>query len=290
MPFFLNPFTNDFSGMLLLGDRQYNVDWNCPRNSGRGDENVIVWAEGPYDLSGNDADGNAKNVLTISFALNDYKNWSDLPVTISGASLSAITPQEIATSLLSDVRFADFFTVSTANTFKNGKPLLLIKQIKPQVQFKFYIKRGQADTVLKFNARAGIAEMPTYFDRHTIANRFTYTNSENQLIQLDPATSNVDAALIDAAVDARGVPLNYDSGTVRADYQLLRGRSGLFTFRTAILDGTGRVETMIEYPAGALAGDLAKKTTYAYDGANTTPITTAEVPYTLLDSDLVTPP
>jgi hypothetical protein len=289
MSFFLNPFTQDFSGSLLLGDRQFFPEWKCPRNSGRGDASVIVWAEGPYNLSGNDPDGNANNVLNIVFALNDQKNWITHPITITANSLAATTPQEVLASLQSDTLFNDFFTANLSPTFNDGTQRLGIQQRKTQLQFKFFIQPGQADTVLKFNARVGIAELPTYFARHTIANRFTYPDGANLLIQLDTLSSAMNAAYVNAAVDGKGVSLNYDASVVQADYQLLAGKSGIFQFEKTTLDVNGRPTEVISYSAGATVGALAKKTTYSYSGTFTTPVQMTEVPYTLTDADLITP-
>jgi hypothetical protein len=76
---------------------------------------------------------------------------------------------------------------------------------------------------------------------------------------------------------------------VHADYQLLRGRSGLFQFQNVTVDGSDRPTQIIEYSAGAKVGDLAMKTTYAYTSANTQPSKVCQVPYTLTAGDLVVP-
>ena len=284
MSFYLNPFSQDFSGSFLLGDRHYAQDFRCPRNAGRGDELVVAYGTAPFDLSGNDSDGNSKAVLTISFALNDQKNWADLQITISGSSLSAITTSEVVASLSSNTTFANYFSASI-NTTGN----IIIRQTKPVTSMKFYIKTGRADTVLNFNKFAGIAQLPTYFNRHTIANRFNFSDCQNTLIALAPGSSNVDAALINAAVDPKGISLGYSSGTVLADWQLLSGKSGIFNFQKITVDGSDRFTQIIEYSAGSAAGDLAKKTSYTYTGANKNPDTITEIPYTLQSGDLVTP-
>jgi hypothetical protein len=46
---------------------------------------------------------------------------------------------------------------------------------------------------------------------------------------------------------------------------------------------------IIEYPAGAVAGDFARKINYTYSGGNTNPSKVTEVPYVLSNGDLVTP-
>lgn len=285
MSFFMNPFNADFIAPWVLGDRQYNQDFKCPRNAGRGEEWAVSYGTAPFNLSGNDSDGNAKNVLNISFAVNDFKNWADLAITISGASMSAITAAEAVSSLNSNAVFADFFTASLNQT----RTAVQIQQKLPCVKMRFYIKKGQAETVMLFNKFIGVAELPTYFARHTVANRFTYTDSQNAIIALDTGL-NVDSAIINNAVDFRGNSLNYSSGTVQADWQLLRGKVGIFAFKKLTIDGSGRITRIIEYPAGALAGDLGRKTDYTYTSTNTNPDQVTEQPYTLTNSDLVTPP
>lgn len=84
MPFFQNPFPSDFYGYWVLADRQASLDFKCPRNAGRGAENVTAWVFGPYELSGNDADGHPLNVLTLNFSTSSskYMNWTAAPIII----------------------------------------------------------------------------------------------------------------------------------------------------------------------------------------------------------------
>jgi hypothetical protein len=290
MPFYLNPFSSDFTGAWVLSDRKYSIDFKVPRNSGRGDEYVVSYAgPGPFDLNGNDRDGNSKDVLVVVFALNDPKNWTEHSVTISATDLSAVTATEVVSSLNTDPLFSDFFTASLKDDQGNGVFRVVIRQKKPIQQFRFYIKPGRAEETLKFNKFVGVSEIPSFFARHTIANRFTYADSQNMLIELVPGSSDVDADVITNAVDAYGVSKGYDSGTVQADWQLLRGRAGLFNFQKITVDGSDRITQIIEYPAGAVAGDMARLIGYTYTGGNTKPDTITEIPYTLQTGDLVTP-
>jgi hypothetical protein len=55
------------------------------------------------------------------------------------------------------------------------------------------------------------------------------------------------------------------------------------------VDGSDRITQIIEYPAGAVEGDFARKINYTYTSANTNPSTITEIPYVLTDSDLVNP-
>jgi len=283
MSYFQNPFSQDFIATWLLSDRQYNPDFKCPRNAGRGDEMVVAFGEALYDLSGNDGNGNSKAVLTISFALNDSKNWADLAVTISAFSLAATTMEEVVISLRANAVFDDFFTTRIRTDNK-----VEIKQKKPVTSMKFFIKNGRAESVLKFNKLAGVAELPSFFNRHSIANRFNYTDSQNALILLNTSVVE-DAAVINNAVDEKSVSRGLSSGTVQEDWQLIKGRSGMFKFQKITVDGSNRITQIIEYSAGSLAGDLSKKTAYAYTGANTSPSQITEIPYTLQIVDMINP-
>ena len=278
MPFYQNPFTADFEGNWLLGDRQHIPKYVVKGNRGRTDELVTVHAEGPYDLSGNDADSNAKNVLNIEYALHDFTKWASLAVTITADTLSATTPAEIAESLNDDSTFADYFTATTTGKFNSGNARLEIKQKHPVNSMRFYIKNGQAESVLLFNKKAGVSEIPSFFGRHTIANRFTYDDSVNMLIELDVSGSDIDAAVVNNAVDHKGDSLNLNASVVQDDYQLLAGKSGLFTFQKITVDGSDRITQIIEYHAGAGAGDMARKTKYTYTSTNTKPDQITEEP------------
>lgn len=287
MPFFQNVFAADFEGYWLLADRQASLTFRCPHNAGRGSESVLAWATAPYDLSGNDASGNSKAVLTLSFAIGGrFADWADVSVTISAASLAVTTAAEVVGSLNNDATFADWFEASVTNADK-GTPTVMIKQKLPQTRMRFYVKNGRAEVGLLFNKLAGVAPLPAYFARHTLANRYQFPDSQNMLIQL--GTTGVDANVIDNAVDHRGVSLGYSHLAVPADYTLLAGRSGLFMITKNTLDGSNRVTTSILYQAGAVAGDMAKKIEYTYSGVATTPSTIAEIPYVLTSGDLVTP-
>lgn len=292
MSFFQNVFAEDFRCALPLGDRQLAPDFVVPRNAGRGQEVVTAWKEGPYDLSGNDADGNSRSTLVIQYALNSRQNWAamSVDVTASASSSAAVTAAEIVAALNANTIFSERFVASLGNFQKNTEPKdrVVITQRKPVTQFWFYIANGRAEEAIGFNARAGVAEAPTFFARHTIANRHTYTDGQNYLIELAPGTAT-QAALINSAVDANGRSKGYSSSDVQADYELLRGRSGLFTFKKYTVDGSDRITEIIEYPAGAVAGDFAKKTTYTYTGANNNPDQMTEEPYTLESGDIVTP-
>ena len=145
-----------------------------------------------------------------------------------------------------------------------------------------YISNSSAETLMGFNKKAGVAELPLYFQRDTILNRFNYPNNMCNLILLDPE-NQVDAAIITAA--------GFDPTSPKADWELLRGRaSGIYTFKKQTVDDEGRIVEIIEYPAGALVGDLARKTIYTFTDTNTEPDEIFQIPHVLTSDDLITPP
>lgn len=290
MPFFQNPFADDFEGNLVLGDRHHIPKFVVRGNAGRGKEIVVAWNKGTYNLSGNDGDGNSKAILKLSFRLHNTKNWATISVdvTVGAGSVSAVKEHEIAAALNADALFKERFEALVKGYDDLAGPRLQIRQKKPITEFQFYVVNGQAESVLGFNARAGVAELPTYFSRHTIANRFTYPDSQGMLIELNPATVT-QAALINNAVDARGVSLNYSSSTVQADWQLLTGRSGLFGFQKGPGTVVASTRTTILYPAGAKVGDLATKVIERLDSGGLI-VEKFELPYTLTSGDMITPP
>ena len=290
MTFFQNPFAKEFQGYWLLGDRQHSLTFRVPVNAGRGPKLVTAWNEPTYDLSGNDADGNSADTLVMRFSLRGEARWAELSIDItSGASSSsAVTSEEIVSALNSDATFADRFTAQLGN-FDSGKKKVMILSKQDETMITFYIVNGRAEEKLGFNARAGVAEMPTFFSSHTVDNQIAGTaGSEGAVIELDTGNT-VDANIIDNAVNAAGKSLGFSSGTVQADYQLLNGRSGLFTFQKITVDGNDRITQIIEYHAGSGAGDMGRKIKYTYTSTNTKPDKITEEPYTLTASDLVTP-
>jgi hypothetical protein len=101
------------------------------------------------------------------------------------------------------------------------------------------------------------------------------------LILLDPE-DEVDAAIITGA--------GLDPTTLKEDWELLRGRaSGIYTFNKQTIDESGRVVEIIEYPAGALVGDLARKTIYTFTSENTQPDEIFQIPHVLIGDDLISP-
>lgn len=293
MPFFQNPFANDFEGNWLLSDRQYTVKFVAKSNAGRGKEMVYAWTAGPYNLSGNDPDGNPRKYLSIIYRLHNTKNWATLKIDLTGyaSSASAVTIEEVVTALQSNTVFSERFIAQLGSFDNKGSArTVVIRQKKPCTELEFYIKNGQAEVYLGFNARAGVAELPTYFAMHTIENRFNFVAGEGRIIMLNPVSSTVDSNLIDNAKDALGNSMGYDHNLVQEDWQLLRGRSGIFNFtKGPSTSAVTSTETVITYPAGAKTGDLALKTITRKD-TNSIVVESFQMPYTLTASDLIVPP
>ncbi len=299
MAFFQNPFSIDFFGNWVLADRKqvlrFPNDKVSFRNHGRGDEIVVAWNRGPYDLSGNDVDGNARQNLQLTFALDadGFKNWATIAVDISGAVPAATTAAEIVAALNADATFVSYFTTEIGK-FPCGADRVVIKQKFPVTRMRFYIPNGRAEEALRFNARADVAELPDYFARHTMASRNDFGDSQNMLIELDVTGwvaegDSVDGDVVFHAVDEKGNALGLDPTDPQADWELLEGRSGLFMFYNNTVDATSRITESIQYQAGAQVGDMAKKVEYTYTGAQTQPDQMTEIPYVLTAADLVTP-
>ena len=330
MTWFMNPFANDFWGVWVIDDRAHHPTFPCPSNAGRGDNIVCAWGEPTgtpetYDLSGNDGDGNTTAVLTFQYSLDSaHMQWIQYGVDITDDTnleytilAAAVRPIQIVDVLNADTFFASYFEASLGRFAEGHGPRdrILIKQKIPVTRMKFFVVKGRAETVFQFNARAGVAELPTYFRRHTAFNsptpgasvdpftvnvttgRPAYEDGLNQLIELDPNAAGgsvvVDDDIIGNAVDKNGNSLRFDNTTIQEDWALVQGQSSTFTFTSVLAGGSANpvVETLesLEYPAGAKAGDLAKRTVTEYDAAGDV-VYQYILPYTLVVSDLITPP
>lgn len=191
--FFQNVFSDEYQGYLVLGDRQHSLTFKCLPNIGRGSEYVRTNGIAPFDLSGNDANGNATDTLLINYAFDpELKFYAQLAidVTSTAASSSAVTYVEVVEALQDDETFASLFE---AGVHLSGTSVV-IKPRRARTDFRFYISNGQAESVLKFNKFAGISEMPSYFDKHTIANRFNFPKSDKAIVALSHRITNSTAA------------------------------------------------------------------------------------------------
>ena len=289
--YFQNPFTDEFRGNWVLGDRQLALTFPCPVNTGRGADLITVWNEGPYNFGGLDSDGNATNILNVVFAISGdlFKNWATIPINVAGAVPAVTLPAEVVAKLNADLTFNSFF-VATLEKFPSGTDRITVRVANSSRKIKFYIQNGQAEAIICFNARAGVSEMPTYFLRHTVGNRFIFEDSQNGLIPLD-MTKNVDRGVVSNAVNSNGVTLGFDPAVVQPDWKLLRGRSGIFNFQILTVDVSNRITQIIEFGAGAKVGDMARRIQYNYTGLLTQPDRIWETPYQLTAVEIaITPP
>jgi hypothetical protein len=276
MSFFQNPIGEEFRGSWPI-DQQANFFIGANTN------NIAEMVSGnaePYDFS-------VVTNFIINIAYDPLRvGYTPISVNVVGATPAATTASEVVALLNANALFADNFTAYLINATKGpityGGPFKVgIRCTKARQAARMYVTNAGAEQKLRFNYRALVKEMPTYFERFTIAERFNYPIGPNLLVQLDPLNP-VDAAVILAAGFTSLVPL--------LDWQLLADRSNTHTFAKITQDGSGRITQIIEYFCGAKAGDMARKINYTYTGANTIPNQITTIPYTLTGADLVTPP
>lgn len=274
MSFFQNLIDQEFRANLVLADRQYVITFSIPANKNRSDYQ-LSWNAEPYDLS-------SDNTLTLNYAYDeDLKNYSVLAINIAGATAAATLASEIATLLNANATFADMWVASVLTNGSNKQVLITAKSARKKQHIRLWIANSSAEKKLGFNKGASVRELPTYFARHTIANRFVFTDSIGFLVELDETDAVVDIPIIEAA--------GFVAADMLEDWELLRGRSGLFLFKKITVDASSRITEIIEYSAGSVPGDLAKKTIMTYTGAKTEPDKSVEIPYVLASGDLVTP-
>lgn len=275
MSFFQNPFDQEFQGYLQVVDKRAAITYIVPANVNKSDAQ-LAWNIGPYDFS-SDTD------LTVNYAFdNTPKNWASLVINVAGATPAATTALEVVTILNANVTFAEIFLAEVRDYMGGQTVFIRAKPGRVKKVVKVYFSNTGAEKHLRFNKRAGVAELPTYFARHTVENRFNYEDATGMLIELDETDAVVDQPIIEDA--------GFDPGDMKEDWELLEGRStNVFTFKKQTVDGSSRVTEIIEYGAGAIAGDLAIKTTMTYTGAQTAPDQICRIPYVLQSGDLVTP-
>lgn len=275
MSFFQNVIDAEFRGNLPIEDRQYAMTFNIGTNKNTSDY-MVAWNSGPYDFS------SSGSVVTFHYAWDAaYKNYSALSIDVVGASASATTVYEVIAALNANAIFSGMWVAQTFRDAGVTKIMIVAKYPRPNKYVRTWIANDGAEQVLGFNKKAPVAELPSYFARHTIANRFEFPDSVGMLIELDPGDP-IDAAIITAA--------GLDPLDPKTDWELFRGRSQLFNFRKVTVDGSDRITQIIEYPAGALVGDFARQIDYVYTGANKNPSQITEIPHVLVSGDLVTPP
>lgn len=272
--YYQNVFDSEFVGVLVLGDRQLSLNFRIKGNTNTS-VNMIAWNREPYNLTG----GNAN--LTFNYSFDSGSTWTPLVIDVStsAAATSAALCSEIALALNGNATFSALYTASVITDPRSGNYLKVMAN-RSREKWKTYVTNTSAESILRFNKKAGVGELPTYFARHTISNVGNYDDSVGMLVQL--TTSGADINIITDA--------GFDYTTVRNDWELLDGRSGIFNFQKITVDGSDRITQIIEYPAGAGIGDLGRLIGYTYTGANKNPNQITEIPYTLTSGSLVTPP
>ena len=275
MSFFQNVFAQEYQGYLNTGnDRQYSLTFKIAANQNTQDFSIAFNPE-PFDLS-------SDNTLTINYAWDtDFKNWSALPINIAGATASETKAHEVVSALNGNSTFATMFEARVNKNVNENHVLILAKSMRPKQVVKMYISNTSAEKKLKFNKKALVAELPSFFERDTIENRFVFSNSANHLIKLDENDSTDQQIISDAG---------FDFSAMQEDWQLIRGRaSGIYMFKKQTVDVNSRITEIIEFPAGAIVGDLARKTIMTYTGVKTQPDEIFQIPYVLTSGDLITP-
>jgi hypothetical protein len=172
MAFYQNLF-NEYLGNYVVGDsRAFTLTFKVPQNRNHG-EFFICWNAGNYDLSSN-------SDLTFNYAFDsEFKSWSSFTVDISGNDPNQTTVYEIVSILNQDSTFSQFYT---ASIYKNSQ--VGIRQNKPASTFRTYISNTSAEIALRFNKFAGIGDLPTYFEKDTIENRYLIPTANNHLIRI----------------------------------------------------------------------------------------------------------
>jgi len=271
MAFFQNLFNQEFMGNWVIGDRQYSLTFSCPANRNTSDYQV-AYNDGPWDLS-------TDNILTLNYSIdNNFENYTSLSMNIAGGDPSSTNSYEVVEKLNSNVIFASLFTAEVDKKLSS----VSIKSKKTKKQIKLWISNTGAEKKLRFNKNAGVAELPIYFERHTIENRSIFSDSAGQLILLDETDAGVDIPIIEEA--------GFTPANMKKDWELLEGRaSGLFTFQKMTVDSNDRITQIIEYPAGAKVGDFARKIKYTYSVTNSNSSQVTEEPYVLTTGDLINP-
>jgi len=275
MSFYQNPFDQEFEGFLQVIDKRAALTFIVPANINKSDAQ-LAWNIGPYDLS-------ADTTLTLNYAHdNSPKNWASLAINVAGSTPAATTALEVVNALNANATFAEMF-LAEIRAMDGGETVFIrAKPGRVKKVIKLYISNSSAEKKLRFNKRAGVAELPDYFARHTIANRFNFEDSVGMLVALDETDAVVDVPIIE---DAGFVP-----GDMLEDWELLAGRStSIFTFKKQTVNVNSQVTEIIEYGAGAKVGDLAIKTVMTYTGVQTAPDKICKIPYVLQSGDLVTP-
>lgn len=203
-----NPTDSEFQGNLFLDDRQFNLTFKVKGNSPNSSMLFQGWNPAPYDVSTN-------KILTINYSVDAGNNWASFAIADVGSgavSSSTATAYEIVNALNNNSTFSALYTASVA-TDNRGNFYPSFAANRARERFKTYISNTGAEIALRFNKKAGVAELPGYMDRHTIANKSIYPDGLGMLVALDPTTTR-DQTIIDDAGLSYVVGLTSGSATI----------------------------------------------------------------------------
>jgi hypothetical protein len=292
--FFQNVFNKDFHGTIYgVGETESPRNWTMGANIGRSTNSVVHWAGpgvtgGRYNLTG-------KTTLTVKFARQSHPNAFfaiAVDVTATASAAGSVSIREIVTDLNADSMFSTLMTASVidgpnevkdaTHGFADGGGVAKQIDITGKVPGEFYVLNSSAEEVLKFNKKAPIKELLTFFKRHSWDVDGTAVEpaatGPRPLIWLDISDANAQVPLTTAGI--------VSPWTRQDDYQLLKGSVPEYQFIKNTYSGADHT-VQVSYNAGAVAGDAAIKTTMVYVSNKMTESTT--VPHILETGDLVTP-
>ena len=177
MPFFMNILDQQFIGVLLLSDRQLSLNFKVGPNVTGGGSNFMSKTFEPYNLTGN-------TTLTINYSFDAGVTYTRYSFTISGSvvNIAAAKAAEIVTGMNADPTFSALYTAFVRPDGRGGN-WVTFRPIKSREKFKTYVSNTSAESILRFNFRAGVAELPSYFRRHAIP-----TNSSGTITAATNAT------------------------------------------------------------------------------------------------------
>lgn len=287
MTFFMNPFNQEYKALFPQVDHhdfpKPLITYTIPPNKNTSTA-MVAWNVEPYDFS-------SLTDLTINYAIDSSLHFfASLVIDVSGATAGATTAKEVVDALNANATFADLFSAKVQNVRERSESeptkTVLIKSKKPQEGIKVYISNSGAESKLRFNKYAGIAEIPSYFSKDIISNYYN-ANSAGQLIKLDGTDTAIDRPIIREFLDNS----SWTNSDLKEDWQLLKGRGGRFKFTINTVNDDGQPTETIEWSAGAVAGDLGVKIIRVWGGAtDTVPEKEYYIPYVLQSNDVANVP
>lgn len=255
------------------------ITYSIPPNKNT-NTTMYAWNTGPYNFS-------SVTDLTINWAINTALNqFSSVSIDVSGSTASATTALEVVAALNANTTFNDLFEAKIVKVQEQPSEAesqtVLILSKKENHGIRVYISNSGAESQLRFNKHAGIAEIPSYFSKDNIVN-YNNENSAGHLIELDGTNTSIDRPIIREFLNNDG----WTNSDLKTDWQLLEGRGGRFKFTINTVNGNGQPTNTIEWSAGAVAGDLAVRTVRVWGGASdSVPQEEYQVPHILTSSDV----